>query len=326
MTEEVLPVDYTYIVARLRAIEAELPDKAWYQRLARSPSGQLIGSLREHYRGFERVDAAEAFEDGLDAEKAAYLELVSSLIGDPAVIDFLRSGYDLDNALHLIKARMMGGEAYFNEFGLIETELFEKSFQDGDLSRFPPEIREYLEKLAAVADKKEPALLQSFGEGLKYSYLLDHAPDTEATEYMTIRIDLANIITLIRLQRSGLRRNRTGEEFIDGGTIDRQHLVSLLREPEDELYSFLQFTDYRHLLSSGLAKETPLWAVSTLGEAFALEYLGHSRLRFFDITPVLYHMELRSMHERALRSILTGVTNGLPEERMIERLDQILLS
>lgn len=321
-----MAIDYTYIVARLRAIEAELPDKAWYQRLARSPSDQLIGSLREHYRGFERVDAVEAFEDGLDAEKASYLGLVSSLIGDPKVNDFLRSGFDLDNALYLVKARAMGGEAHFNGFGLIDRELFEKSFQDGDYSRFPADIREYFEKLEAMAGKQEPALLQSFGEALKYRYLLDRAPDAETAEYMKIRIDLANIVTLIRLQRSELRRNRTGEEFLDGGTIEREHLVSLLREPEDELYSFLQFTDYRHLLASGLAKETPLWAVSSLAETFVIGYLGPSKLRFFDITPVLFHLELRGMHERALRSILTGVTNGLPEERTIERLDQILPS
>ena len=76
MTEEGLPVDYTYIVARLRAIEAELPDKAWFQRLARSDSGQLIGSLREHYRGFERVDEVDEFERGLEAERVSCLSLI----------------------------------------------------------------------------------------------------------------------------------------------------------------------------------------------------------------------------------------------------------
>ena len=326
MTEEDLGVDYTYIVARLRAIEAELPDKAWFQRLARSASGQLIGSLREHYRGFERVDAVDEFERGLEAERVSYLSLISSLVGDDSVISFLRSGYDFDNALHLVKARKMGGEAYFTDFGLVERELFEKAFEDGDFDPFPGTVREYLEKVDGRAEKDEPAALQYFGENLKYRYLLDAAPDRETAHYIGTRIDLANIVTLIRLERSKLWRVRPMEAFLEGGRIGRDHFISLMREPEDELYSFLQLSDYRGLLASGLAKETPLWRVEALARAFLLESLGGSRLCFFDISPVLFHIELRGRDEHVIRTILTGKSNGMPEEFIMERVDQILPS
>ncbi len=321
-----MPVDYTYIVARLRAIEAELPDKAWFQRLARSASGQLIGSLREHYRGFERVDTVDEFELGLEIERAHYIDLVSSLVGEEAVITFLRSEYDLDNALHLVKARRMGGRAYFNDFGHVERELFEKAFEDGDFDRFPVRIREYLAKVDVRAEKDEPAALQYFGENLKYGYLLDAAPDRESKRYLRTRIDLANIVALIRLKRTELRSERPWEAFLEGGRIGREHFISLMREPEDELYSFLQFSDYRRLLASGLAKEIPLWRVEALARAFLLESLWYSRLRFSDISPVLFHLELRGRDERLLRTILTGKSNGMPEEYIMERVDQILPS
>jgi vacuolar-type H+-ATPase subunit C/Vma6 len=326
MTEEVLPVDYTYVVARLRAIEAELPDKAWFQRLARSASGQLIGSMREHYRGFERVDAVDEFELGLENEQASYLDLISSLVGDEAVVSFLRSGYDFDNALHLVKARRMGGKAHFNDSGLVEKELFEKAFEDGDFDRFPVKVREYLAMVDGKAEKDEPPALQYFGENLKYRYLLDTAPDREAAHYLRTRIDLANIVILIRLERSQLRSDRPMEAFLEGGRIGREHFISLMREPEDELYSFLQFSDYRRLLTSGLAKEMPLWRVEALTRAFLLESLSESRLRFFDISPVLFHIELRGRDEHLLRTILTGKSNGMPEEFIMERVDQILPS
>lgn len=321
-----MPVDYTYIVARLRAIEAELPDKAWFQRLAKSAAGQLIGSLREHYHGFERVDAVDEFELGLEMERASYLDLISSLMGDEAVISFLRSGYDFDSALHLVKARRMGGKAYFTGFGLVERELFEKAFEDGDFDRFPVMIREYLARVDERAEKDEPSALQYFGENLKYRYLLDAAPNREAAHYLRTRIDLANIVILIRLERSRLRSERLEEAFLEGGWIGREHFISLMREPEDELYSFLQFSDYRRLLTSGLAKETPLWRVEALARTFLFESLGESRLRFFDISPVLFHIELRGRDEHVLRTILTGKQNGMPEEFIMERVDQILPS
>ncbi len=321
-----MPVDYTYVVARLRAIEAELPDKAWFQRLAGSASAQLIGSLREHYRGFERVDTVDEFERGLEAERASCLGLISSLVGDDSVISFLRWGYDFDNALHLVKARRMGGKAYFTDFGLVERALFEKALEDGDFDQFAGTVREYLMKVDGMAEKDEPAALQYFGENLKYRYLLDAAPDRETAHYFRTRIDLANIVTLIRLERSKLWSVRPMEAFLEGGRIGRDHFISLMREPEDELYSFLQFSDYRRLLTAGLAKDTPLWRVEALARAFLLESLGESRMRFFDISPVLFHLELRGRDEHVLRTILTGKSNGMPEEFIMERVDQILPS
>ena len=57
-----MAVDFTYAVARLRAIEAAMPDRAWFMRMVRSPARQLLAGVREHYPGFEGVDALHDFE------------------------------------------------------------------------------------------------------------------------------------------------------------------------------------------------------------------------------------------------------------------------
>jgi V/A-type H+-transporting ATPase subunit C len=320
-----MSVDYTYIVARLRSVEAELPDKAWFQRLVRTAPDSLLQMIREYFRGFERVASLDDFEQGLEAERASYLDLISSLVGDCDVISFLRSGYDFDDALHLVEARGMGRKAVFTGLGLIDPGLFEKALTDGDFERFPGPIREFLAQVAGRADKDEPAAVQYYGENLKFRHLLDAAPDMEATRYTKTRIDLANITTFVRLKRSKLRSVKIEDAFLEGGVIAGERFASLLREPEDELYSFLQRSDYRRLPSWGLAKDAPLWKVEAAARVFLLDAMGESRLRFFDISPVLFHIELRNRDEHVLRTILTGKSNGLPEEHILERVDQNLL-
>jgi len=94
--------DYTYIVARLRAVEAALPEKAWFERLSRAGEENLLGSLREHFRAFEGVGELLDFERALAEERSAALDLVSSLLPGERPRLLVRAGHDFDNVRHEI--------------------------------------------------------------------------------------------------------------------------------------------------------------------------------------------------------------------------------
>ncbi len=55
-----------------------------------------------------------------------------------------------------------------------------------------------------------------------------------------------------------------------------------------------------------------------------MELLGGSRYRHFDISPVLYHVELRERDEEILRRIITGKLNRMNEEMLLERVEALL--
>jgi vacuolar-type H+-ATPase subunit C/Vma6 len=318
--------DYTYIVARLRALEADMPDTAWFQRLARSSPGGLVTMMREHYRGFEKVTSIEDFETGLEAEQSAFLLLLSSLIDDPATLAFIRSEYDFDNALYAWKAKNWGGEPLTSDSGLVDKELLTKAVEDQDRKLLPDHLRDFLEEIELSGEKDEPALVQSAGEAMKYRFLLGIAPGAEAGEYIRMRIDLMNIKMLIRSKRSKLRSTEPDRGFLEGGSIDRALTGRLLKESEEDIYAFLRISDYRRLLDLGLGAETPLWRADDAFRLFLLEKLGESRLRFFDLSPVLFHIELRDRNEHIARTVLVGKLNGMPEDWILERVQALLPS
>lgn len=318
--------DYTYIVARLRALEAEMPDTAWFQRLVRSPVDGLVSMVREYFHGFEQVGSAAGFETGLEAERTDFMVFLTKLIDDEATILFLRSEYDFDNALYAWKAAKLGRTPVLTGAGLVDPELALKAAANGDSGILPDHIGRLLETLEQDLEKGDLSSAQYAGEASKYGFLLGIAPGEAARTHMRRRIDLANIGTLIRLKRSSLRTADTERALLEGGLIDRGRFVALYKEPEEELYSFLHFSDYRGLLRFGLGPEAALWKVDAASRSFLLGTMGESRLAFFDLSPLLYHIELRARNEHITRTVLVGKSNGIPEDTILERVESALVS
>jgi V/A-type H+-transporting ATPase subunit C len=322
-----LAEDYTYIVARLRSIEATIPERAWFERLVRTSEESLLGALREHFGGFEGIDGLMDFERALELEKASMLDLVTGLLREERARQFVRAGYDFDNLTHAWKAARLGTRSALTAFGLVQSEAIERSAAGKTRGILPPYLETHIEMLEAVFEgAKSLAACEYAAETAKRRFLFDVAPDAEARSFLRCSTDLANVKTLIRLRRSDVRRDALEAVWLPGGEIEPAKLGSLLTEDEDALFSFLATSSYRRLLSLGLSRETALWRIDPILRQVLLEFLGESRYRVFDFSPVLYHIELRERDYELLRRIIVGRINRLGEETVLERVNALLPS
>jgi len=321
-----LTVDYTYAVARLRAIEAVMPDRAWFQRLARTPEEGILGALKEQYPAFEGMTSLAGFEEGIEAGRLAVLELVSALVPDPRAREFFRAGYDFDNLVHMWKAWKLESKPALVPFGLVDTELIEGAVRGERGGDLPPYLGDLLERISAMGDDGGLTEAAFEAERAKWRFLGFIAPGAGAAGYIRTKIDLANIKSAIRMRRNELRRTERGTVWLEGGEIEATRWQSLMRDGEEEILKFLEMTSYRKLVSLGLEREMPLWRLEPLLRAQLFEYLGPSRYRFFDISPVLYHIELHERNEQLVRAIVVGQINGLPEDMILEKIDALIPS
>lgn len=315
--------DYTYIVARMRALEASMPDRAWFQRMARSPVDSLLVSVREYFHGFEAVASLDDFESGIEAGKGEILALLCSLVTDPAVELFLRGAYDFDNLLHRRKASILGRKAAFNPFGLLDEETVAKA-ESGSAAGLPAHIKSYMEKLGAAELSAGLEKVEYAGESARWEFLLAASPSPGARSYVSCRIDLANIMTYARLKRTSLRSDSHGGVWIAGGEIDRQTLIAMFKEPEDAFYTYLEFTSYRSLPAKGLGVGTPMWKAEAMCRAELLDRIGDAKYRFFDLMPVIHHLETRERDAHLLRAVILGRLAGLPEKMMLETIEAMM--
>ena len=316
--------DYTYIAARMRALEASRPDAAWFQRITRASSDSLLGSVREFFGGFEQVDSIYEYEDGIEAETSGILDLVESLLSDEEVTEFIRAGYDFDNMVHLWKAHMLGKKPFLNSFGLVDPEKIEQALGGSTMIWLPEYLKRLYERLDGAAASGDIRAVENEGEKAKWNYLLERSPSEEARGFIVKKIDLGNLKTFIRLKSTNLRKANPAGMWIEGGEIDGGTLTRLFKEPEDELYTYLAVTSYRGLVQKGLNRNTPLWKVETLLSSHLIEMIGDSVYRFFDLMPVVYHLQLCERESQLLRIIFTGKINNLPDGRILEKVEAVI--
>jgi V/A-type H+-transporting ATPase subunit C len=319
--------DYTYIVARLRSLEALMPERAWFEHLARTPGENLLGALREYFHGFEAVSSPAEFERALDAEKLALLELVTGLLQEERPRQFIRSGYDFDNCTHAWKAAKLGARSSLAPFGLFPPRDVEETAAGKVRGVLSPRLEEHLAALEArYEETKSLAACEYAGEAAKWRFLFETAPGEEAAAYLRCKVDLVNIKNCIRLRRSALRAEFLDAVWIEGGDVEAARFRSFVREGEEELLSYLATSVHARLVRLGLTRDVPLWKIDPIVRRALMEFLGESRYRFFDFSPVLYHIELRERDFEIVRRIVVSKLNRLSEETTLERLGVVLPS
>ena len=318
-----MAADYTYAVARLRAIEAEMPDRAWYARLARTPPAQLLTAVRERFPGFEGTGAVHEFEQGIEAERAAFTALLRSLVGDRRALEFILAGCDFDNYVQAWKGRMTGGEPVLLPFGLTPPEAIASAVVDEDVSELPPWLKEVHDRFTSLAASVRPDELDYEGENAKWAFLLRAAPGGGALGWARLRIDMANIKSFVRLRRTSLRPDPPAAVWIAGGSIEPSRLAELYREPVEEFFSLLASTSWRGLLAAGFGPGMAGRAIDVLLRRELLDLLGDARYRYFDLPPVLYSIELRERAWTLLWLVFTGVINRLPEEYLAGLVEEL---
>jgi V/A-type H+-transporting ATPase subunit C len=316
--------EFTYIVARLRALEAAGPDMAWFERLARTPVDSLAGVLKEHYGSFENIEALEDFEQGLEAEKLAVLRLVTDVVSDESLSVFLRGGYDFDNLLSCWKASRLSKTPEYNPYGLVDPEVIESAVGGGPLSDLPEYLRKPVEILQSLDGDDGIALGTCRMEQAKYGFLLESAPSADAAAYVRRCIDISNIKVFLRLIRENARSGLGGAVWIDGGEIEPWTLRGLLDEPVDEFFNQLAYTSYRGLAARGLGPSTEGWRADALLKLEQLEGIGDGKYASFGIIPVIYHLERIDLMASILRAVITGRLAGLPEEVISERVEAMM--
>jgi vacuolar-type H+-ATPase subunit C/Vma6 len=316
--------DYTYIVARLRAVEAGKPDRAWFERLARTPEASLLGSLREQYRAFESVSAPDEFERALETEKTAMLDLVTGLLRDERPREFIRARYDFDNLAHAWKASKLGAAPALTRFGLVPAETIAAAAPGAAGGNLPGHLERLRERLEAVYEETKSLAEATYAaEAAKWRHLLEIAPDDASTRCVRRTIDWINIRSFIRLRRTALRKETSAAVWLEGGEIETSTLAELFREEEDAFFSLIGSASCARFLGSSFSRETPLWMLDPLLRRAVMDVLAESRYRFFEFAPVLYHIELGEREFDIVRAVVVGALNRMGEERALERLDAL---
>jgi V/A-type H+-transporting ATPase subunit C len=319
---------YIYAVGRIRALERRLLTRADFGRLLDAPN--LDGALRLLAEmGYPVPEGASAYEPVLTAENQAALELLETLTEDRALVEIFRSRYDFHNLKVLLKAERSGQDLdqAIVDLGTVPVEELREAVYAGEPDRLPEPLAEAMR--AAQARYEEggnPGDLDAAVENVQYAELsgmIEEMNNRFLSAWLALDVDLLNIRSFLRFRWLQEDIKTFPEILLPGGSLGWDFFRPIREEALEALAQAFGRTPYGRVVSDGIGQLQSRRSFAPLERGcddLMIELLRTSSQTSFGVEPLAAYLLLKEFEIRSVRSVLVGKLNGLPREKIKERL------
>lgn len=320
--------DYVYLCSEIRARETRLLSQDQMMKMAEADSYEEAIRYLEHC-GYPDLSgrSEKTLEEAFAAHRLEVLEEVEGNCPEPDILRSFRLRYDFHNIKVLVKAAGAGvdGSHLLSRCGNIAPEELQEAMQSDVYNHLPAYVAAaFQEAVTTMARTGNPQLVDI---GLDKAYYAAHLDmDRQLSEdfllgYTRLRIDSANLRSIIRCMRNGVDESILKEALIPGGLVDTAFILASLHGGHD-LAKVFAAGDLEGPAAIGLeCVEGGRIAPFEMACDNALtRYLDKAKLISFGIAPVVAYLDGLESEIIAVRVILRGKLSGVPAEVLKERL------
>lgn len=314
--------DYTYAVARIRALENSLLNQEDINQLLSCPTEDNTVELLMS-KGWGDGHEAKDGETILVYELDKTWDTVREMVKDMSVLDVL-SYRDLHHNLKAAMKRVVSDttapEVYIHNSFYTDEELLE-IVRDKAWHRLP-------DFLAGPVQEAYETLLKT-GDGQLLDTMMDkiclesikragERGDHEIIEqYAEVTVAVTNIKIAVRGQRTAKNAEFMKMAMAECDTISVDQLIKAAMTNEEAIIEYLETTDYRggaEALKSSLS-QFECWCDNRI-----IELIKPQLRNPFSLGPIFAYIYAREIEIRSVRNILMGKRSELPVEDIRERV------
>ena len=322
--------EYAYPAAMVRVLELGMIPRSTFVDMSNAASFAEAAELLAgtDYAVDARADSAQ-IEQMLRQRRTETRQLFVDLMPDEEIVNFMRAREDFSNMRLAIRRVVTGrplGLDYSNE-GNVPAEEFEEIFEQEDYSRFPDYLQNAVE--AAVLgyyEQKDVRQIDYEIDRVEAAWRVKQAVEHQLTfveSLVRVRIDLANIRTMFRLQMA--ERFEETIFFLPGGFVDVDKFVHGLEAGYETVSQLFYATPYFELMEASvpyLRKEQSFLKLEKECEDFVKDFLKTARDIAAGPQPVIAYFLKKEAEIRTMRMVLTGKKNGLSSKLIGDRLGE----
>jgi len=319
---------YTYAVGRIRALETRLLTRSDFVRLM--DAGDIAGALRALTEmGYPVPEGATAYEPVLTAENGAALELLERLSEDERLVELFRRRYDFHNLKVLLKAEHSAQDlsAALVDLGTVPVGDLQEAVRAGEPNRLPEPLAAAMRVAGERYEQSGgPGDLDTAVESIQYadmSAVLEEMGNRFLSAWLAWEVDLLNVRSFLRFKWLQEDMKTFPDVLLPGGSLGWDFFRPIREEPLDTLAQAFGRTPYGRVVSDGIAQLQARRSFAPLERGcddLMMELLGTSGRTSFGVEPLVAYMLLKEFEIRSVRAILVGKLNGLPREKIKERL------
>jgi len=318
---------YAFATAKVRALETEMLSGTMLADMAKAASFE---DAADYLSGgqYGLSDAGGDFgavEGILLRQRSAVRRLFCDLIMDDELADLLRARDDFANLRLVLRRELTDnpiGTDYSSE-GSVPAEYFEEVFEQESYVGLPNFMQEAIEKavLAYYQDKDVRRIDISLDESHS-DYRLGKAAELKSvflTELFRMRIDLTNIIAMLRLKFTDSQQQ---DVFLRGGYVAQSTLRHSAEADYDALPAVFYSTPYYEMVESSvhyLVEKKSFLRVEYNRDCHINGYLDCTMQITAGPQPVIAYLLKKEQEIRMVRLILTAKRNGVDAGLILDR-------
>jgi V/A-type H+-transporting ATPase subunit C len=324
-------VRYAFGSGRIRALEMKLLGRQRLDRMAEArdlDEAMRLLADTAYGAGGEEIEEA-GYEAVLRNEEGRVLDLVDSLSLDKDMSDILRLEYDFGNLKVLLREYFSGRDlsGLYVGLGKYPAEEIGEMIRSEIPERIPPPLDEAAERgIAAWKETSDPAAVDTVVDGVMFARFLAAMVERNARyleALMRVKIDLANIRTLLRARYIGLETRGLGRLLYPGGSLKPEVLEEIFPLPIEEVLSRFQFSPYRPVIEEGgygVEQRDSFAPLEREIDSYVISFLKLSKYFTFGLEIIMAYALAKKSEIMTLRLILASKEKGMAPEAIKERM------
>lgn len=316
---------YTYAVARIRALEASLFSSSTIEQLlACKDETSCLRFLQE--KGWGGMDIAMDMDAILSREREKIWENMRQMGIDMSVFAVLSYPNRFHNLKAAIKAVYTGKEdlpVFYEDTDLPKKELL-RILKDREYSSLPKNMQ-------AVAKEALEVLLHS-GDGQLCDILIDRATleavlqagreadDPVIKTYAELIVEVTNIKIAVRASKTGKSLDFMKRAMVPCGGLNIEKLMMAALAGMDSIIDYLEGSGYGE--AAAALKESAS-AFERWCDNRIIRTMQPQKMNPFSAGPLIAYVIARENEIKTVRIILTCKQNGLPEASIRERIREM---
>lgn len=312
---------YTYAVARVRAKESTLLNKAALEQLLGCKTEEeCIRTLHERGWGSENTHTADEM---LKAETDKTWAFLNSVLQDPHILDVFRLQTDFHNLKAAIKQVCTEQEAQgvFAEGGTVPAAQILALVQEQRFESLPTALAAPGRKCFDILLHTRDAQLCDLALDKACLDAIEARGKQEKNEalrlYAHTTVACADIRIAVRCCKTRKTLDLITQSLAECDTLSVPMLAKAASESTEAIAAYLQTTAYAE--GAELIK-TSLSAFECWCDSFLIRSLQPQRYNPFTVGPLAGYLLARQSEIKSVRLILSAKRNGLPDQTVRERL------
>jgi len=279
--------------------------------------------------GFAAADSTD-FQAAADAHVRKACELIRAVTPNPDVTDCFLLRYDVHNLKVLLKSRQLAQKpAFLSACGTIKVEKLRHAVSEHSYSALPPLLKQGLDALEKrIAIRFDPMLVDTELDKAMYrqvfANLAGHQDGALTRRYFQAKVDMQNLIMLLRLRAMGKEQAFFQGIALEGGKIPLRMLAKTFEENERLARHLLSYSTavYQAAITASI-NALKLPSLEKAADDYLFSLFKGYRYATDSLEVLIAYLLQRQREATDVRLILTGKLNGFTEDAVIERMREL---